>query len=327
MPTITYRDALRDAMAEEMRLDERVMVMGEDVAEYEGAYKCTQGLLAEFGAKRVMDTPIAELGFAGIATGAAMAGLRPVVEFMTWNFGMMAMDQIINSAAKTHYMSGGMVKCPIVFRGPNGAAARVAAQHSQDYTPWFMSVPGLKVVAPSTAYDAKGLLKAAIRDGAPVVFLENEVLYGDTSEVPDDTDFTLPIGQADVTKEGTDVTLIGYSMMAKKSLQAAELLAQEGISAEVIDLRTLRPLDKETICASVAKTHRAVVVEEAWPCSGVASEIMALISDNVWDELDAPVARVSALDSPLPYAANLEAMCLPQPDTIAATARQVCLGK
>ena len=320
---LTYRDALRDGMKEEMAADANVLIMGEEVAEYQGAYKCTQGLLQEFGPDRVIDTPISELGFAGLATGAAMAGLKPVVEFMTWNFAMLATDQIINSAAKTHYMSGGMVTCPIVFRGPNGAAARVAAQHSQDFSSWYMNIPGLKVVAPATAADAKGLIKAAIRDAAPVCVLENEILYGQTWDVPEG-DHVVEIGKANVMKPGADVTLIAHSIMSIKALEAAKLLAEDGIDAEVLDLRTLRPLDTEAIVASVKKTHRAVVVSETWPSCGVAAEIMAVISDNCWDELDAPVKRVCALDTPLPYAANLEKFCLPQPHDIAQAAKDVC---
>lgn len=323
MALITYRDALRDGMSEEMRRHEEVFLMGEEVAEYQGAYKCSQGMLQEFGAKRVIDTPISELGFAGIATGAAMAGMRPIVEFMTWNFAMLASDHIINSAAKTYYMSGGMVKCPIVFRGPNGAAARVAAQHSQEYASWYAHIPGLKVIAPSNAADAKGLIKSAIRDDAPIVFLENEILYGEKCEVPDDEDFTVPIGKAKVTKQGTDVTLIGYSMMAVKALKAAEKLEKLGISAEVIDLRTIRPLDVNTIIDSVAKTHRAVVVEEGWAFAGVGAELMATISDLAFDELDAPVKRVSGKDVPLPYAQNLEQMALPQEDDIIEAVKEI----
>ena len=323
MPTLTYREALRDGMAEEMRANPDVFLMGEEVAEYQGAYKCSQNLLQEFGDKRVIDTPISELGFAGIATGAAMAGMRPIVEFMTWNFAMLACDHIINSAAKTHYMSGGMVKCPIVFRGPNGAAARVAAQHSQDYASFYSHIPGLKVIAPANPADAKGLIKAAIRDNAPVVCLENEILYGMSGEVPEG-DHIVPIGKAAVLKEGKDVTLIGYSIMANKALQAAQEMAKQGIDAEVIDLRTLRPLDEETILKSVRKTHRAVVVQEEWPQCGFAAEIMAMISDKAWDDLDAPVKRVSALDVPLPYAKNLEDLCLPQPADIIKAAQEVC---
>ena len=324
MAELTYREALRDGMAEEMRRNGDVFVIGEEVAEYQGAYKCTQGMLEEFGAKRVIDTPISELGFAGIATGAAMAGLRPVVEFMTWNFAMLACDHIINSAAKTSYMSGGMITCPIVFRGPNGAAARVAAQHSQDYASWYAHIPGLKVITPATPADAKGMIKAAIRDNTPVVCLENEILYGNKGEVPDDEDFIIPLGKANVLKEGTDVTLIGYSIMALKAHEAAAKLAEEGINAEVIDLRTLRPLDEETILRSVAKTNRAVVVEEGWAWAGVAAEISSLLMEKAFDDLDAPVKRVSGLDVPLPYAANLEKMALPQVDDIVAAARFVC---
>ncbi|MBI1362861.1 MAG: pyruvate dehydrogenase complex E1 component subunit beta [Proteobacteria bacterium] len=320
----TYREALRDGMSEEMRRDKNVFLMGEEVAEYQGAYKCSQGMLDEFGAKRVIDTPISEMGFAGIATGAAMTGLRPIVEFMTWNFAMQACDHIINSAAKTSYMSGGVVTCPIVFRGPNGAAARVAAQHSQDYSSWYAHIPGLKVVAPSTPADAKGLIKAAIRDNGPVVVLENEILYGVSGEVPEG-DHVVPIGKAAILRPGDDVTIISYSITAQKALRAAEdILKAEGISAEVIDLRTLRPWDKETVLASVRKTNRVVVAAETWPQYGVAAEIAATILEEAFDDLDAPIARVSALDVPLPYAANLEAKCLPQADKIAAAARQVC---
>ncbi len=322
MAELAYRDALRDGMAEEMRVNPDVFLMGEEIAEFQGAYKCTQGLLDEFGDKRVIDTPIAELGFAGIATGAAMAGLRPVVEFMTWNFSMMAIDQIVNSAAKTYYMSGGLVGCPIVFRGPNGAAARVAAQHSQDFTPWYMSVPGLKVVSPCNAADAKGLLKAAIRDDAPVCILENEILYGQTWDVPDG-DYTTPIGEAQILKSGTDITLIGYSINSIKALEAANQLAQEGISAEVLDLRTVRPMDVAAIVASVSKTHRAVICSESWGICGVAAEVMRIISDHCWDELDAPVRHASGLNVPMPYAKNLEAGVLPQPADIITKAREV----
>lgn len=319
----TYRDALRDGMAEELRRDKNVFIMGEEVGAYQGAYKCTQGLLEEFGENRIMDTPISELGFAGIATGAAMAGLRPVVEFMTWNFAMLASDHIINSAGKTLYMSGGMVTCPIVFRGPNGAAARVGAQHSQDFASWYSHIPGLKVVTPATPADAKGLIKAAIRDNSPVLVLENEILYGSKGEVPEG-DHIVPIGKANIMKEGTDVTLVGYSIMSIKSLEAAKKLEEEGISAEVIDLRTLRPLDKETILASVRKTGRLVVSEECWPQSGVGAEICALVSGEAFDFLDAPVVRLSQKDVPLPYAANLEKLALPQVDDIVAAAKQVC---
>jgi len=321
----TYREALRDGMAEEMRKNGDVFLIGEEVAEYQGAYKCSQGLLDEFGAKRVVDTPISEMGFAGIATGAAMSGLRPIVEFMTWNFAMQACDHIVNSAAKTLYMSGGVIKCPIVFRGPNGAASRVGAQHSQDYSSWYAHIPGLKVVSPSTPADAKGLIKAAIRDNGPVVVLENELLYGVTGEVPEGDDFIVPIGQAKILRPGTDVTIVSYSLMAQKSLKAAEeILKAEGIDAEVIDLRSLRPWDKETVLASVRKTNKVVVVAETWPQYGVAAEVAATIMEEAFDDLDAPIARVSALDVPLPYAANLEAGCLPQPDGIAAAVRKVC---
>lgn len=324
MPSQTVREALRDAMAEEMRRDREVFVMGEEVAEYQGAYKVTQGLLQEFGAERVVDTPITEHGFAGLGVGAAMMGLKPVVEFMTFNFAMQAMDQIINSAAKTAYMSGGQIKCPIVFRGPNGAAARVAAQHSQCYASWYAHVPGLKVIAPYSAADAKGLLKSAIRDPNPVIFLENEILYGQAFDVPDDSDYTVPIGKAAVVREGNDVTITAFSIMVGKALQAAELLAQEGISAEVIDLRTLRPLDTETIVESVKKTNRCVSVEEGWPAAGMGSEISAIIMEQAFDWLDAPVARVAGADVPLPYAANLEKLALPQPPHIMDAVKQVC---
>jgi pyruvate dehydrogenase E1 component beta subunit len=312
MTTQTYREAIRDAMSEEMRRDPNVFLIGEEVADYQGAYKCSAGMVQEFGPGRVVDTPIAELGFTGVAVGAAMSGLRPIVEYMTWNFAMLATDHIINSAAKTNYMSGGKVGCPIVFRGLNGIAAHVAAQHSQDYANWYMGIPGLKVIAPSTPADAKGLLKAAIRDNTPVVCLEHEVLYGHSGEVPEGDDFVLPIGKANVTRTGTQVTLIGYSMMAVKAQLAAEELAQEGIDAEVLDLRSLRPLDVDAIVASVSKTHRAVVLEETWAAAGVGAEVMAVISDNCWDELDAPVVRMSQLPVPLPYASNLEVLCVPQ---------------
>jgi pyruvate dehydrogenase E1 component beta subunit len=324
-PTVkmTVRDALRDAMAEEMRRDANVFLMGEEVAEYQGAYKVSQGLLQEFTAKRVIDTPITEHGFAGLGVGAAMAGLRPIIEFMTFNFAMQAIDQIINSAAKTLYMSGGQMGCPIVFRGPNGAAARVAAQHSQCYASWYAHCPGLKVVAPYSAADAKGLLKAAIRDHNPVVFLENEILYGQSFEVPTDPEFILPIGQAAVVREGRDVTLVGYSIMVGKCLQAAEELAQQGIDAEVIDLRTIRPLDKATIIKSLQKTNRLVSVEESWPFAGIGSELAALAMEEAFDYLDAPVCRVTAVDVPLPYAANLERLALPQVEDIIAGAKSV----
>ncbi len=324
MVETTVRVALRDAMAEEMRRDADVFVMGEEVAEYQGAYKVTEGLLAEFGDKRVIDTPITEHGFAGIAVGAAMTGLKPVVEFMTWNFAMQAIDQIINSAAKTHYMSGGQIRCPMVFRGPNGAASRVAAQHSQCYASWYAHIPGMKVIAPYDAADAKGLLKAAIRDPNPVIFLENELLYGEKFDVPDDADYVLPIGKAAVKREGKDVTIVTFSIMVGKALQAAEQLAKEGIDAEVIDLRTLRPLDIGTIVASVKKTGRCVSVEEGWPVAGIGSEIAAIINEHCFDYLDAPAARVCGVDVPLPYAANLERLALPQATHIAEAVKAVC---
>jgi len=307
----TVREALRDAMAEEMRRDDNIFLMGEEVAEYQGAYKVSQGLLDEFGAKRVIDTPITEHGFAGIAVGAALAGLRPIVEFMTWNFGMQAMDQIINSAAKTLYMSGGQMGCPIVFRGPNGAAARVAAQHSQDFTAWYSQVPGLKVIAPYTAADFKGLLKAAIRDPNPVIFLENEIMYGHHFEVPKLDDFVLPIGKARIARSGSDVTIVSFSIGMTYALKAAEELAGQGIDSEVIDLRTIRPMDVETIVESVKKTNRCVTVEEGWPQSGVGSEIAAQLMEKAFDYLDAPVIRITGKDVPMPYAANLEKLALP----------------
>jgi pyruvate dehydrogenase E1 component beta subunit len=324
MVTMTMREALRDAMAEEMRRDKDVFVMGEEVAEYQGAYKVTQGLLQEFGDKRVIDTPITEHGFAGLGVGAALAGLKPVVEFMTFNFAMQAMDQLINSAAKTLYMSGGQMGCQIVFRGPNGAAARVAAQHSQDYSSWYSHIPGLKVVSPSTAADAKGLLKAAIRDPNPVIFLENEILYGHSSPVPKLDDFVLPIGKAKIAREGKDVTIISWSMGMTYALKAAEELANEGIDAEVIDLRTLRPMDTETIVASVRKTGRAVTVEEGWKQSGIGAEIAARLLEEAFDYLDAPVARVSGKDVPMPYAANLEKLALPSVADVVEAAKSVC---
>ncbi|PRH86705.1 pyruvate dehydrogenase complex E1 component subunit beta [Labrys okinawensis] len=321
--TQTVREALRDAMAEEMRRDENVFVIGEEVAEYQGAYKITQGLLQEFSARRVVDTPITEHGFAGIATGAAMTGLRPIVEFMTFNFAMQAIDHIINSAAKTLYMSGGQMGCPIVFRGPNGAAARVAAQHSQDYGAWYSHVPGLKVVAPYSAADAKGLLKAAIRDPNPVIFLENEILYGHSHPVPKLDDFVLPIGKAKVVKPGKDVTLVAWSIGMTYALKAAEALAGEGIDVEIIDMRSLRPLDTDTVIASVQKTGRCVVVEEGWQQSGVGSEIAARVNEQAFDYLDAPVARVSGKDVPMPYAANLEKLALPSVAEVVGAAKAV----
>ncbi len=324
MATMTMREALRDAMAEEMRRDKDVFVMGEEVAEYQGAYKVTQGLLQEFGPKRVIDTPITEHGFAGLGIGAALAGLKPVVEFMTVNFAMQAIDQLINSAAKTLYMSGGQMGCQIVFRGPNGAAARVAAQHSQDYSAWYSHIPGLKVIAPSTAADAKGLLKAAIRDLNPVVFLENEILYGHSSPVPKLDDFVLPIGKAKIARAGNDVTIVAWSMGMTYALKAAEQLADDGIDAEVIDLRTLKPMDTDAIVASVQKTGRAVTVEEGWQQSGVGAEIAARIMDFAFDYLDAPVARVSGKEVPMPYAANLEKLALPSVAEVVEAAKAVC---
>ena len=324
MVTMTVREALRDAMAEEMRRDKDVFVMGEEVAEYQGAYKVTQGLLQEFGATRVIDTPITEHGFAGMGVGAALAGLKPIVEFMTFNFAMQAMDQIINSAAKTLYMSGGQMGCAIVFRGPNGAASRVAAQHSQDYGPWFSHVPGLTVIAPYGAADAKGLLKSAIRYPNPVVFLENEILYGQSFPVPKLDDYLVPIGKAKVALSGNDVTLVSWSMGMSYALKAAAELAKDGISAEVIDLRTLRPMDTETVVASVMKTARCVVVEEGWQQSGVGAEIAARIMEHAFDYLDAPVARVSQKDVPMPYAANLEKLTLPSVADVVAAAKAVC---
>ncbi|MFT3978237.1 MAG: pyruvate dehydrogenase complex E1 component subunit beta [Sphingomonas bacterium] len=319
----TVREALRDAMAEEMRADDRVFVMGEEVAQYQGAYKVTQGLLDEFGDRRVIDTPITEYGFAGVGTGAAMGGLKPIVEFMTFNFAMQAIDHIVNSAAKTNYMSGGQMRCPIVFRGPNGAASRVAAQHSQNYGPWYAAVPGLIVIAPYDAADAKGLLKAAIRSTDPVVFLENELLYGRSFEVPKLDDWVLPIGKARIMREGSDVTIVSYSIGVGLALEAADALAGEGIEAEVIDLRTLRPLDKEAVLKSLAKTNRLVVAEEGWPTCSIASEIVAICMEEGFDDLDAPVIRVCNEDVPLPYAANLEKLALISADKIIAAVKQV----
>jgi pyruvate dehydrogenase E1 component beta subunit len=324
MITMTMREALRDAMAEEMRRDPDVFVIGEEVAEYQGAYKVTQGLLDEFGARRVIDTPITEHGFAGLGVGAALAGLKPIVEFMTFNFAMQAMDQLINSAAKTPYMSGGQVKVSIVFRGPNGAAARVAAQHSQDYSAWYSHIPGLKVIAPSTAADAKGLLKAAIRDPNPVMFLENEILYGHSSAVPKLDDYVLPIGRARVVREGRDVTLVAWSIGMTYALKAADELAKENISAEVIDLRTLKPMDSDTVAESVKKTGRLVTVEEGWKQSGVGAEIAARVMADAFDYLDAPVERVTGKDVPMPYAANLEKLALPSVAEVIAAAKAVC---
>ena len=324
MVTMTIREALRDAMAEEMRRDDDVFIMGEEVAEYQGAYKVTQGLLQEFGARRVIDTPITEHGFAGVGVGAGFAGLKPIVEFMTFNFAMQAIDQIINSAAKTLYMSGGQMGCSIVFRGPNGAAARVAAQHSQDYAAWYSQVPGLKVIAPYSAADYKGLLKAAIRDPNPVIFLENEILYGHTGEVPKLEDFIVPIGKAKIARAGQHVTLISWSNGMSYALKAADELAKEGIEAEVIDLRTIRPMDTETFVASVQKTGRAVVVEEGWQQSGVGAEVAARLMEHAFDYLDAPVARVSGKDVPMPYAANLEKLALPSVAEVVEAAKAVC---
>ena len=319
----TVRDALRDAMAEEMRRDELVFLMGEEVAQYQGAYKISQGLLDEFGERRVIDTPITEHGFTGLGVGAAFDGLKPIVEFMTWNFAMQAMDQIINSAAKTRYMSGGQMSCPIVFRGPNGAAARVAAQHSQDYSAWYASVPGMKVIAPYFAADAKGLLKAAIRDPNPVIFLENEIVYGRSFPVPKLDDFVLPIGKARICRPGKDVTIVAYSITVGQALEAAEKLAEEGIDAEVIDLRTLRPLDMDTVIASVKKTNRIVTIEQAWPICSIGSEISAQVALEAFDYLDAPPMKVSGKDVPMPYAANLEKLALPTVDDLIAAVKAV----
>jgi pyruvate dehydrogenase E1 component beta subunit len=321
--TITVREALRDAIAEEMRRDDSVFLMGEEVAEYQGAYKVSQGLLQEFGPRRVIDTPITEQGFAGVGVGASFSGLRPVVEFMTFNFAMQAIDQIINSAAKTRYMSGGQMSCPIVFRGPNGIASRVAAQHSQCYASWYAHCPGLKVVAPYTGADHKGLLKAAIRDPNPVVFLEHELVYGESFDVPTDPEFIVPIGKARVAREGDQVTITAFSRMVKLALQAAEELAKDGISAEVIDLRSLRPFDGATVAASVKKTNRLVTVEEGWPFAGIGSELAAVMMEDCFDWLDAPVKRVAGKDVPLPYAANLERLAVPQVEDIVAAAREV----
>ena len=322
--TMTVREALRDAMAEEMRSDERVFVMGEEVAEYQGAYKVTQGLLDEFGASRVIDTPITEHGFTGLGVGAAFGELRPVIEFMTFNFSMQAIDQIINSAAKTLYMSGGQMGCPIVFRGPNGAASRVAAQHSQCFASWYAHCPGLKVVSPWSAADAKGLLKAAIRDPNPVIFLENEVMYGQSFEVPDADDWVVPIGKAKIVRPGADVTITAFSIMVGKALEAAEALAEIGIDAEVIDLRTIRPLDTETILNSVRKTNRLISCEEGFPYAGIGSELAMQVMEGAFDYLDAPVMRVTGKDVPMPYAANLEALALPQAQDIIEAAKAAC---
>jgi pyruvate dehydrogenase E1 component beta subunit len=321
--TITVREALRDAIAEEMRRDDSVFLMGEEVAEYQGAYKVSQGLLQEFGPRRVIDTPITEQGFAGVGIGASFAGLRPIVEFMTFNFAMQAIDQIVNSAAKTRYMSGGQMACPIVFRGPNGIASRVAAQHSQCYASWYAHCPGLKVVAPYTGADHKGLLKSAIRDPNPVVFLEHELVYGESFAVPSDPEFLVPIGKARVAREGDQVTITAFSRMVKLALEAAEELAKDGISAEVIDLRTLRPFDAATVAASVKKTNRLVTVEEGWPFAGIGAELAAVMMEECFDWLDAPVKRIAGKDVPLPYAANLERLAVPQVDDIVAAAREI----
>jgi pyruvate dehydrogenase E1 component subunit beta len=321
--TMTVREALRDAMAEEMRRDDGVFLLGEEVAEYQGAYKVSQGLLQEFGARRVIDTPITEQGFAGLGIGAAFAGLKPIVEFMTFNFAMQAVDQIVNSAAKTRYMSGGQMHCPIVFRGPNGIAARVAAQHSQCYASWYAHVPGLKVVAPFTGADHKGLLKAAIRDPNPVVFLEHELVYGESFAVPQDPEFLVPIGKARIARVGADVTITAFSRMVKLALQAAEELEKIGVAAEVIDLRSLRPFDVETVAASVRKTNRIVAVEEGWPFAGIGAELAATVMEHCFDWLDAPLKRVTGKDVPLPYAANLERLAVPQVEDIVAAARDV----
>ncbi len=324
---LTVREALREAMAEEMRADAEVFIMGEEVAEYNGAYKVTQGLLAEFGPKRVIDTPITEHGFTGLAVGAAFAGLKPIVEFMTFNFAMQAIDQIINSAAKTCYMSGGQVSSPMVFRGANGAASRVGAQHSQCYAAWYGSIPGLKVVSPYSAADCKGLLKAAIRDPNPVVFLENEITYGFSFEEEYDDDHVVEIGKAKVLREGTDVTIIAFSLVVKYALEAAEELAAQGISAEVIDLRTIRPIDRETLVESVKKTSRCVTVEEGFPFASIGSEIAAILMEDAFDYLDAPVKRLASMDAPLPYAANLERLALPKTKDIVAAAKEICYPK
>ncbi len=320
----TVREALRDGMAEEMRRDPNVFLMGEEVAQYQGAYKVSQGLLQEFGEKRVIDTPITEMGFAGLGIGAAFGGLCPIIEFMTMNFAMQAMDQIINSAAKTLYMSGGQMGCPIVFRGPNGAASRVAAQHSQCYASWYSHIPGLKVVAPYDADDAKGLLKSSVRDKNPIIFLEHELMYGQSFNVPDDPDYTIPIGKAKIMRHGSDLTIVAFSRMVGYALSAADELAKEGLEAEVINLRSLRPLDTETIIESVKKTNRLVTAEEGWAFAGIGAEIAALMMEQAFDYLDAPMARVHAADVPLPYAANLEKLALPQPENILSAARNVC---
>jgi pyruvate dehydrogenase E1 component beta subunit len=324
MKTMTVREALREAMAEEMRANPDVFLMGEEVGEYQGAYKISQGLLDEFGARRVVDTPITEMGFAGIAVGAAWGGLRPIVEFMTFNFAMQAIDHIINSAAKTNYMSGGQLPCPIVFRGPNGAAARVAAQHSQDFAAWYAMVPGLKVAMPYSAADAKGLLKTAIRDPNPVVFLENEILYGKSFEVPDLPDFTIPFGRARIWREGSDVTLVSFGIGMVHAMEAADQLAREGIAAEVIDLRTLRPIDYDTVIASVQKTNRCVTVEEGFPVGAIGNHLAAVVMQRAFDWLDAPVVNCTGKDVPMPYAANLEKLALVTPAEVVAAVKSVC---
>lgn len=327
MKMITVREALRDAMAEEMRNDETIFVMGEEVAEYQGAYKVTQGLLQEFGDKRVIDSPITEHGFAGLGVGASMTGLKPIIEFMTFNFAMQAIDQIINSAAKTYYMSGGQVKCSIVFRGPNGVASRVGAQHSQCFAAWYSHIPGLKVISPYSAKDCKALLKAAIRDPNPVVFLENELMYGRSFEVTDDFDEEVEIGKAKVLREGEDVTITAFSLQVGNALAAAEILSEQGISAEVIDLRTLRPLDSETIIESVKKTNRLVTVEEGWGFAGIGATIAAIVVEHAFDYLDAEIIRVHQKDVPLPYAANLERLSIPQVSDIVEACKKVCFRK
>ena len=322
MAVLTYRDALNQALREELTRDENVFLMGEEVAEYNGAYKVSRGLLEEFGPMRIVDTPIAELGFAGIGVGAAMTGLRPVIEFMTWNFALLAIDQVVNAAAKMRYMSGGQIGCPIVFRGPGGAALQLGAQHSQAFESWYAHIPGLKVIAPATPADAKGLLKSAIRDDNPVVFMEGEMLYNTKGEVPDD-EYTIPIGKADRKREGSDVTLVCHSKTLSVALKAADKLAQEDISAEVLDLRTIRPLDTEAIFESVSRTHRCVVVEEGWPFAGVGAQVVYEIQKNIFDELDAPVLRVTQADVPMPYNRALEKAAKPDPDTVAATVKKV----
>lgn len=323
MPKLTYREAIRDAMSEEMRRDDEVFLMGEEVAEYQGAYKCSQGMLEEFGEKRVIDSPITELGFTGLGVGAAFAGMRPVIEYMSWSFALLSSDQIVNNAAKTYYMSGGRVGCPIVFRGINGVGRMVAAQHSQCYANWYANTPGLKVVAPFSPDDAKGLLKASIRDNAPVVFLESERLYGMEGEVSDAEDYVLPIGKAKILKEGADVTLVSWSITLVEVLKAAEALEKEGISAEVIDLRTIKPLDKDTIIQSLKKTNRCVVIEEGYSFAGIAAEIVAMVNDEAFDELDAPVKRLTCADVPVPYASNLEDEILPRENDIVASVKEV----